>query len=294
MYGYGECKRVLIVPNVSKQGIGEFAKKVLSKFASLGVKCYFLEEDARALSMEDAFRFQDKQEQPIDCVVVLGGDGTVLHAVSVMEKIDLDVPVMGINIGKIGFLTSAEMHDADTACEMLYREEFRLSERSMLGCRLNSNNPTVEHKALNEVVIGKIQRERLIHLNTYINGEFFMRYSGDGLIFATSTGSTAYSLSSGGPIVTPGIKCVLMTPICAHMLFSRPMVLNWSDVVTVRLEGEKERLAVSVDGHTEEEISPDSSVEIYGSERVVHLVELEGSTFYRTLREKFLTYPGAR
>lgn len=286
-----KCQGVLLIPNIGKRGIKEYVGSVVSKFNSLNVKCFFLREDAQSLGIENGSIFEDAQNQKIDFVVVLGGDGTVLHAASIMEKINLDVPVMGINIGKIGFLTSAEMHGADAASEMLCRGKFRLSERSMLACRIDLGNRPVEHKALNEIVIGKIKRERLIHLDTYINGEFFMRYSGDGLIFATSTGSTAYSLSSGGPIVTPGIKCILMTPICAHMLFSRPMVLGWSDVVTVRVEGEKERLAVGIDGHTEEEISPDSSVEIRGSERTVRLVELEGSTFYRKLRDKFLTFP---
>ncbi len=291
---HARCRSILIIPNVGKNGIDNFARGVASKFESLCVKCFFLKEDARAIGLDNEFPFYNEGNQEIDFVVVLGGDGTVLHAVSVMEKVKLDVPVMGINIGKIGFLTSAEMHDSDAASEMLCRGAFRLSERSMLACRLDQGNSPAEHKALNEIVIGKTKRERLIHLNTYINGEFFMRYSGDGLIFATSTGSTAYSLSSGGPIVTPDIKCILMTPICAHMLFSRPMVLGWSDVVTVKVEGEGESFAVSVDGRTEDEVPPDSSVEIYGSDRTVRLVELEGSSFYRTLRDKFLTFPDAK
>jgi NAD+ kinase len=134
-------------------------------------------------------------------------------------------------------------------------------------------------------------RERLIHLSTYVNGEFFMLYSGDGLIFSSSTGSTAYSLSAGGPIVTPDVRCLLLTPICPHMLFSRPMVLNASDRVMVAVEGEPERLSLSVDGRLDVEVPFSSSLEFAALAGSVKIIELPGNSFYGTVRRKFMSPP---
>jgi NAD+ kinase len=187
----------------------------------------------------------------------------------------------------MGFLTTAEVHQAEGALSDIFRGRYWISERVTVGCTMAGT----DYRALNEIVIGKITRERLIHLSTYVNGEFFMRYSGDGLIFSSATGSTAYSLSSGGPIVTPGLRCFLLTPICAHMLFSRPMVLDASDRVTVVVGDRPELLALSIDGRLDVEIPPSSSIDFYADMRPVKIIELNDSSFYATLREKFLKAP---
>lgn len=279
---------VVIIPNVKKAGIREMVSRVGEWLRGHGATCSMLESDAKELGIE--IRTLDKERLgEMELGVVLGGDGTMLHAVDLMRG--LDTPLMGINIGKVGFLTTAEMHQAEYALGEVFAGNYWISERVPVGCDIEPDVAGGEIQALNEIVIGKLVRERLIHLSTYVNGEFIMRYSGDGLIISSATGSTAYSLSSGGPIVTPNLECFILTPICAHMLFSRPMVLDSGDRVTVIVEEKPERLALSIDGRYEVELPPESTVDFFTLEQKVRIVELPDNSFYRTLRSKFLSPP---
>lgn len=280
-----EFKRVLIIPHPRKAGITDIVVRLQRWFSGRGVQYFMLESDAKVLALNAPTTSLDALD--VDLAVVLGGDGTVLHAVDVLWG--RGVPLVGINIGKLGFLTAAEVHQAEVLLESILDGRYIVSERQTVGCTLGTDGEYGEYRALNEIVIGKLVRERLIHLSTYVNGEFFMRYSGDGLILSTATGSTAYSLSSGGPIVTPELRCLLMTPICPHMLFSRPMVLDARDRVTVLVEEKPERLSLSIDGHLEVEVPTGATIEFRMLDDAVRILELEGTSFYQTLRSKFLT-----
>ena len=281
-------ERVLIIPHVRKPDIRDFVLRVARWLDGRGAGSFLFEEDASTLGLEINTIPVDRARE-MSLAVVLGGDGTMLHAADMLW--DTGVPLAGINIGKMGFLTAAEAHQAEEALAEIFDGHYLVSERMPVGCVMRSSGDETSFRALNEIVIGKLVRERLIHLATYVNGEFFMRYSGDGLIFSSSTGSTAYSLSAGGPIVTPDVRCLLLTPICAHMLFSRPMVLNASDRVTVAVEGEPERLSLSVDGRLDVEVPLSSSLEFAALAGSVKIIELPGNSFYGTVRRKFMSPP---
>ena len=285
----GSFKEVLIIPNVDKQGITRMVRTVGQHLEHMGVKHFLLSGDAEALGNVGMPSSAEVIDENVDLAIVLGGDGTMLHAVDVLWG--KDVPLVGINIGKMGFLTAAEMHETEQVLHKIFTGKYWTSERVPVACTLGTEVGSEEFHALNEIVIGKLIRERLIHLSTYINGEYFMRYSGDGLIFSSATGSTAYSLSAGGPIVTPELKCFLLTPICAHMLFSRPMVLDIDDRVKVVVEEEPEGLALSIDGHRDVEVPQGANIEFYSSAETVRIIELRESSFYRTIREKLLSPP---
>ena len=265
--------------------IGDGLERLHAVAAHNGVTLLFPKEERKKHGLPPA----DEDVEQADLIIVLGGDGTMLHAADVLW--DTGVPLAGINIGKMGFLTAAEADQAEEALAEIFDGRYLVSERMPVGCVMRSSGDETSFRALNEIVIGKLVRERLIHLATYVNGEFFMRYSGDGLIFSSSTGSTAYSLSAGGPIVTPDVRCLLLTPICAHMLFSRPMVLNASDRVTVAVEGEPERLSLSVDGRLDVEVPFSSSLEFAALAGSVKIIELPGNSFYGTVRRKFMSPP---
>jgi NAD+ kinase len=277
-----------VIPNIHKPGIEEVTGRVTSWLQANGVPCFLLDQDADAIASEAA-AISTRDATRATLAVVLGGDGTMLHAADLLWG--MDIPLVGINIGKMGFLTAAEVHQAEDALEKIFAGEYYVSVRTPVGCTMTDGAGRTVYRALNEIVIGKLVRERLIHLSTYINGEFFMRYSGDGLIFSSATGSTAYSLSAGGPIVTPDVRCLLMTPICAHMLFSRPMVLDEKDRVTVAVEGAPERLSLSVDGRLDVEVPSGATLEFHSLEGSVRILELLGSSFYGTVRRKFLSSP---
>ncbi len=286
--GAGMFGRVLVIPHVRKAGMRDTVLRVTGWLQGKGIPYFLLPGDADSLDLSVSTADLERSDPP-GLAVALGGDGTMLHAVDLVWG--MGVPLLGINIGKMGFLTAADDHEALEALTQVYEGRYLVSKRMPVGCRLEAGERNEEYRALNEIVIGKLSHERLIHLSTFINGEFFMRYSGDGLIFASSTGSTAYSLSAGGPIVTPGAKCLLLTPICAHMLFSRPMVLAASDRITVSVVGEPERLALSVDGRLDVEVPTGATVEFFGLQERVEILELVGNSFYGTVRRKFLSPP---
>ncbi|MBN1289591.1 MAG: NAD(+)/NADH kinase [Actinobacteria bacterium] len=282
-------KDVLIIPHARKPGNKEMFMRVSSWLDLNNVKYSLLRSDAEALETGSRCNVIQEVSPSIDLAITLGGDGTMLHAIDILWG--TDIPVAGINIGKLGFLTAGEVHQAKEVLVQLFSGKYKVSERVPVGCSLGTDGSHGRYRALNEIVIGKLARERLIHLNTYINGDFFMRYSGDGLIISSATGSTAYSLSAGGPIVTPELRCFMLTPICAHMLFSRPMVLHPEDRVTVIVEEEPETLALSIDGREEVEVPYGEIIEFYLLENRIKILELKDVTFYKTVRRKFLSPP---
>jgi NAD+ kinase len=278
--------KVLIIPHVRKAGIREMVKRVSGWLKKNDIEFCLLDDDVMSLGLDLPSTWREGLDG-VGLAIALGGDGTMLHAVDLLWK--KGVPLVGINIGKMGFLTAAESHQAEEALAAIFSGQYLMSQRIPVGCRLTCGTEHSEYRALNEIVVGKHVRERLIRLLTNVNGEFFMHYSGDGLIFSSSTGSTAYSLSAGGPIVTPDLECLVMTPICAHMLFSRPMVLDASDTVTVTVDGEPERLSLRVDGRLDIEVPMGASVEFYALRTRVKIIELVGTSFYGTVRRKFMS-----
>ncbi|PKQ28169.1 MAG: NAD(+) kinase [Candidatus Anoxymicrobium japonicum] len=288
LLGNDHRKKVLIIPHVRKPGVKELVLEVSNWLERHGAPYFLLERDAATLGLDLPFASLDSAGE-IGLVIALGGDGTMLHAIDLMRG--MDVPVVGINIGKLGFLTAVDAHHSVSALDDIFAGKYVISERMPVGCTVSSTGESSVYRALNEIVVGKLIRERLIHISTYVNGLFFMRYSGDGLIFASSTGSTAYSLSAGGPIVTPDLRCLLLTPICAHMLFARPMVLDATDRVMVTVEGAPERLSLSVDGRLDVEIPSGAAIEFYALEETVKIMELVDASFYGTVRRKFMRPP---
>lgn len=279
---------VLLVPNPGKPEVSNLLAETIEWFSERGIRCLMTTADRQAIPID--CETSDSDVPPVQLVIAFGGDGTVLHAVQLLKG--ERIPVVGINIGKLGFMTAVESHSATDLFQSIVDGQYSISSREMIRCDLSTEAEKNSFVALNEIVIGKTERERMVRMSTYINGEFFTRYSGDGLIFSTATGSTAYSLSAGGPIVTPGLKCILMTPICPHMLFSRPMVLSPTDRIRVDFHEKVERLALSIDGRKEMEVPPEATLEISLHEGAALILEPEGSSFYRTVREKFMTPSG--
>jgi len=280
---------VLIVPNVEKKGIADAVYHLIRFLNERKVSHFLLSEDADKLSI-DVPIIESPHLEEIDLAVILGGDGTMLYAVDLLWG--KKIPLIGLNIGKLGFLTAGEIHQMEELLDNVFSGHYCISERIGVGCTLRDDH-SKSYRAINEIVVGKLMRERLIHLSTYINGEFFMKYSGDGLIFSSATGSTAYSLSAGGPIVTPELKCFLLTPICAHMLFSRPMVMDIKDIITVCIEEKPQRVALSIDGRREVEVPPGTSIDFYAHDEPISIIEVENFSFYRTVTRKFLNFSGS-
>lgn len=222
----------------------------------------------------------------VDLAVVLGGDGTMLHSVSKLG--DFSKPVAGINIGTLGFLTSCQDHELDVFGAAVAERRFTTSVRTLLEATVRrQGGPEKSFFALNEITLARGDTGRLVSLRALVNGELLNDYRADGLIVATPTGSTAYSLSAGGPLISPGAAVFVITPICPHSLSQRSLVL--SDDVVIELSSvarEPCPMLFTVDGKDNIHIGVGDSIVVRKSTRSLHLVRLEGSSFYGALRQK--------
>ena len=220
-----------------------------------------------------------------DMVIVLGGDGTILSAARKMG--DSPRPIMGINIGTLGFLTCMTDQDLESVPDLIANEDLSVSPRVMLDVRLKVDGKGQDRMlGLNEVTLTRGTISRIIKVETLINGEFLNSFYGDGLIVATPTGSTAYSLSAGGPIVDPESGVFVITPICPHALSNRSMVVRDHLEVELVAQRASDEVLLTVDGQTVESVPASASVVIRRHKHTVPLVFPCEHSFYNTLRQK--------
>lgn len=252
---------------------------------SRGLECFLETNTARMAGEKDGIPSQDFS-QLIDLAVVLGGDGTMMHSVSQFGA--FDKPVAGINVGTLGFLTTCTDADLDFFADAIAAGRYSISPRMLLQATvMRSNGEQEVYQALNEVTMTRGETGRLVSLNALVNGEWLNRYRADGLILATPTGSTAYSLSAGGPLIAPEAAVILVTPICPHSLSQRSLVLSDDNEVEISPEREEDGVMLfTVDGRDTTRIEPGDRVIVKKSDRCFHLLRLEGNSFYDALRQK--------
>ena len=223
--------------------------------------------------------------QAADLIVVLGGDGTLLGTARLVGP--REVPILGINFGGLGFLTEVSAGDAMGAVDRVVAGDYALDRRATLAVRVLRGGETVAaSQVLNDAVINKSALARIIDLHTSIDGEYLCVYKADGLIVATPTGSTAYSLSAGGPIVLPAVGVTLLAPICPHTLTQRPLVLPDSAVVRVELRASDQEVLLTLDGQEGVPLQDGDVVEIVKSPHVVALVRTGTRSAFSLLRGK--------
>ncbi|BHH83250.1 NAD(+)/NADH kinase [Desulforhopalus sp. 52FAK] len=223
----------------------------------------------------------------LDMIIVLGGDGTLLHIAELAAR--HAIPVLGINLGNLGFLTEFREDETFSALDKILSNKVRLENRLMLKTRILSGEHTSESRyALNDVVISKNVSDRLLSLSTWAGKEFITTYRADGLIFSSPTGSTAYNLSAGGPLVYPGLETITVTPICPFMLSSRPIILPaHKELVTIyNSEEQAERAQVIIDGQPFLEMKPGDELEISVAKHPLQLVASENRDYFSILRNK--------
>lgn len=221
----------------------------------------------------------------MDLLIILGGDGTLLHVADQASL--LQVPVVGVNLGDLGFLTEVAVSERYEVLERILAGQVVVEERLMLKTRIHRGSETVDWRyALNDVVVSKGSADRLAQLSTWADREYITTYRADGLIFSTPTGSTAYNLSAGGPIVNPALQSILVTPICPFMLESRPVLLPATVCLTTRLAGQANEVNVIVDGQPAWEMSAGDVLEVVASERPLRLICSPQKDYFEILRNK--------
>lgn len=230
----------------------------------------------------------EEQVARADLVIAVGGDGTMLYAGSLTRE--NDIPLLGINRGRLGFLADVMTDDMLPSVDHILAGDYTVESRLLLSADLQrANGEVVTAIAFNDVVLQRSETGRMVDFETSVAGQFVNTHSGDGLIVATPTGSTAYALSCGGPIVEPHLDAMVVVPICPHTLTDRPLVIAASQPIRIRLlDREHTAAAVAIDGHSIGPISPDDILMISAAENRIRLIHPPGYDFYGILRSKLL------
>ena len=276
-------KNFLIMTNEEKDPGGSTSNKIREYIESKGGAA-FLRKDFT----EDTQSYSNIPGE-VECVIVLGGDGTMLHASRLIAPHDL--PVVGVNLGTLGFLTEIEMSHLSEGIDDLLNDRFHIEERMMLeGCIFHRDISCYRLSALNDIVITRSGFSRIISFKIIVNGELLDVYAADGVIISTPTGSTGYNLSAGGPIVNPEANVILITPVCPHSLQAKSIVLGEWDTIEIHIQKVRktqlEEALVTFDGQVAERLNPGDIIKIHKSRKVAKVVKVQENSFYHTLRVK--------
>ncbi len=254
---------------------------VLEKNYCLGLKKHL------KVSSIKTFSSYNELDNSFDFMVTIGGDGTILRAVTFIR--DANIPIVGINTGRLGFLATVQKEEISTAIELILKKQFVIKERSLLSVTTTPKIKSLEsiNFALNEVSVNRKNTASMITIETYLDNEYLNSYWADGLIIATPTGSTGYSLSCGGPIITPQAKSFVITPIAPHNLNARPLVIPDGTKVKFKVSGREDKFFLSLDSRITT-INRNTEVFVEKSNFNLKMVEIKQQTFIKTLREKLL------
>ena len=229
-------------------------------------------------------------ESEPDLVVSLGGDGTMLRAAQQAHR--EDAPLLGVNLGRVGYLTEVEMGSERPSLDAIFEGDFQIEERMMLAAELTTGGEEHSFVGLNEVLVERSSRYRLVRLEVFVGADRLGEFSSDGMLVATPTGSTAYALSAGGPIVSPRAQCLVLVPVSAHMIMSRPFVFAADQTVTITVKDDSDQSASLVlDGALGQSLPPGCPVTVGRHPRSLRLIRLSGPDFVPRLRMK-LGLPG--
>jgi NAD+ kinase len=244
-----------------------------------------LDTTSAALLNEEGGMPKTQLAEKADVLLVLGGDGTILSAARLAAE--RSIPILGVNMGGLGFLTEVRLDNLYPSLERVFANDFVLDGRLMLATHIHRHGETVARGVvLNDVVISKGTLARMIDLQVAIGGQFVTSLRGDGLIIGTPTGSTAYSLSAGGPIMNPGVQALMLTPICPHTLTHRPLIVPGNVVIEVTLTSQDEGSMATLDGQVGVTIVQGDKTVIHASDYQTRLIRFPESHYYEVLRGK--------
>jgi NAD+ kinase len=279
-------KRVAIVLHGSRAAAAEIGRALVNDLAQRRVEVVALPEDAERLGAPAVATPAARLADDVDLVFVLGGDGTLLRAASLVRG--TGTPLLGVNLGRLGFLAHIEREQLSSALEKILAEGFEVEERMTLEGEVVSGDQIVEELwALNDVIVEKLSPGRLIKLAVAIDGEPFTSFGCDGLIVATPTGSTAYSFSAHGPVVAPNLDCLVLTPVSAHGLFDRSIVVGPHDTIAISIVPNPDAVSLVIDGRKSLELTPEMEVRVRAGKTRARLARVDATPFWSIVRTKF-------
>lgn len=264
-------KKLAIYINSEKVGSMQIAENIKQYALSQGCEIVLVDD----LCPEDA-----------EALISIGGDGTFLNASRLAYPVD--VPIVGINLGTLGFLTEVEPNDLDKLLGCLIHDKFTVEKRMMLDIKIVKNGiRQFSNYALNDLVISRIALSKLLHLGLFINDQDIDSVHGDGIIISSPTGSTAYSMSAGGPIVEPDLNLLMVTPICPHMMYSKTFIAAADKIIRVQIDKNYcDKAMVTVDGKEGYELCASDYVEVSMAKKTLKMIKMRETNFYNILRSK--------
>lgn len=278
--------KIAVLPNLSRSRAKHSTQRLIERLRELGASVQ-MHGRFRGDFSGGGVRFFDDFDEMIrscDLMVALGGDGTIIH--SARHAAAFDKPILGVNVGRLGFLAELETDEFDELGK-LTAGNYRVERRMMLEVRYSENGAVKTCTALNDAVLSRGVLSPMPDFRVGFDGQTVCDYRGDGLIVSTPTGSTAYSLSAGGPIIDPQLSCILLSPVCSHSLLTRPVVFGPDARLSVqaRFRGESEAY-LTMDGEIFVRVDPSQTVEFCRSDRTVQIVRLKDHNFYDIVNEK--------
>jgi len=234
-----------------------------------------------------SFKTYKKLDDTYDLLISIGGDGTILRAMTFIKE--SDIPIIGINTGRLGFLATIQDDEIELALESIFKNDYKISERTLLQIETDPINKDLQELnfALNEIAVSRKNTTSMITVETLLDDEYLTSYWADGLIISTPTGSTGYSLSCGGPVITPGTPSIVLTPIAPHNLNARPVVIPDKTVIQLKVSGREDNYLVSLDSRIAT-LENETTVIIKKANFKIKMIELKNESFLRTLRKKLL------
>jgi NAD+ kinase len=278
-------RNIGIISRPRRSNLTEVVPPLLSWLEDRGIHVAYDQETASSLPEPSEGRSREQVAAASDLLLVLGGDGTLLAAARVAAP--RSIPILPINMGSLGFLTSFMLEELFPALEDILAGRLTISERVMLHAELQRGEKILDKQTvLNEVVINKGALARMIELELSIDRDFVCRYRADGLIVASPTGSTAYSLSAGGPIVHPSVESFIITPICPHTLSDRPVVVGDTSIIEVKLSAGTESVFLTLDGQKGIPLQATDRVRISRAQQRLKLIQTPNKSYFEILRNK--------
>lgn len=282
--------KALLIPNLDKENAIETTLNVVSMLCSLDIEVVLADRFAEQVSgvgaSFDEF-FHALYES--DVLIAIGGDGTIIHAAK--HAVEAGKPLLGINVGRLGFMAGLEPSELEEL-KGLKDKSYKIEERMLLECIHYTANSSESYLALNDIVISNGSLSKIIELDVSCDERHIATYRADGIILSTPTGSTAYALSAGGPVIEPSINCISLTPICPHSLLNRTVIFKKNNILSVKCSKlNLHPIYITVDGQEGVRLFEDDTVLIKRSEKTVKLISLKQRSFYEVLSSKFLLNP---
>lgn len=281
--------KFFIIANRQKDKELKTARKVEAYLNSKGKSCILREETSEQKARSNHYTDVEKIPKDVECIIVIGGDGTLLQAAR--DVVNRQIPLLGINMGTLGYLAEIDRSSIDGALNHLMLDEYTIEKRMMLNGKVYHKEELIaEDVALNDIVIGRDGPLHVTRFHNYVNGEFLNSYTADGIIIATATGSTGYSLSAGGPIVSPETNILIMTPVAPHTLNTRSVIFPAEDEIMVEIgegsQGCEAKAVVSFDGDTNVPMRTADRVAIRRSVKDTQIIKISNISFLEVLRRK--------